>query len=237
VVGDFARGPIGEFSEIPEEVLKMAPPLAQRFQDLIALLADGTRELELVRVEGWFLWRRERRWFWGRREMPVHYGSPDNVRLITDDFALELIEETLVARPEVEPIVAEPARVERANAAIDKAFAALQRLYGGEVWEESLDTTGLLTAEERSRQADDDVLVPDRLRSAWPDAHCLRFARALKLYRGYKRARGPLHSVEKVSEEWLLGDLIHCSVQRSGPVIVPERPDHQLPTMSEEPKG
>lgn len=108
VVGDFARGPIGEFSEIPEGVLQAAPPLAQRFLELVALLADGTRELELVRVKGRFLWCREGRWFWGSRELPVPYGRPDSVLPIAADFALDLIEETLMARPASQPVVAEP---------------------------------------------------------------------------------------------------------------------------------
>lgn len=231
MVGNFTLGPIGEFSEIPEGVLETAPALAQRFLDVVDLLADGTRELALVRVDDWFLWCRQGRWFWGKRELPNPYSGPSNsVRAIWADFALELIEETLMARLDAQPIAVEPARVAQANAAIDNALTALQRLYSGEVWEESLDATGLLTAEERSRRADDDVLVPDRLRSAWPDARCLRFARASKLYRGYKRACGPLHSVEKVPEQWVLDDFVNCYARGSDPMIVPERPDHQLPT-------
>jgi ankyrin repeat protein len=222
VVGDFARGPIGDLSEIPAVVLTTAPPLAQRFLELVALLADGTRELELVRVKGSFLWCREGKWFWGRRELPVPYGRPDSLRPIAADFALELIEETLVKRPATEPILAEPARVERANTAIDRALAALRRLYGGEVWEEPLDATAMLTAEERT------------LAEGSPDVRRLRFGRAAKLYRGYQRAREPLTSVERVSELAVLGDLIEFRGRGFDPAIVPARPDHLLPAASED---
>lgn len=226
VVGNFSRGPIGEFSAIPEVVLKTAPALAQRFQDLVGLLADGTRELALVRVDDWLLWCREGRWFWGRHGLPDSYGRPSNsVRAIAADFALELIEETLVARSDARPLTVEPARVAEANDAIDKALAALQRLYGGEVWEESVGMTGDMLTEEERKQG------------VWVDGRRLRFARAAKPYCGYQRAGGPLHLVQQITEEWVLEDLVNCCAQGSDPMIVPERPDHQLPTTSGDSKG
>ncbi len=219
VVGNFARGPIGEFSEIPEAVLETAPAVAQRFQDVVALLADGTRELELVRIDGWFLWCREGRWFWGRRGVPHQYSRPSNeVRSIAADFALDLIEETLVARSDARPLTVEPTRVAEANAAIDKALAALQRLYGGEVWEERVGATADMLTEEERKQA------------VWVEARRLRFARAAKPYLGYQRAGGPLHSVQQDTENSVLEDLVNCYAQGNDPMIVPERPDHRLPT-------
>jgi hypothetical protein len=218
VVGNFARGPIGEFSDIPEAVLETAPASAQRFQDVVDLLADGTRELELVRIAGWFLWCHAGRWFWGRRGLPDQYGRPSShVRAIAADFALDLIEETLVKRSDARPLTVEPARVAEANAAIDQALVALQRLYGGEVWEESVGLTGDMLTEEERKQG------------AWVDGLRLRFTRAAKPYFGYQRAGGPLQSVQQDTENSVLEDLVNRYAQRSGPMIVPERPDHGLP--------
>jgi len=216
VVGNFARGPIGEFSEIPEAVLKTAPAMAQRFQEVVDLLADGTRELELVRVDDGFLWCCGGKWFRGRRELPDRWSRPVNMRPIAADFALDLIEETLRRRSDAQPIAGEPARVAEANAAIDKALAALQRLYGGEVWDERLDFRYGLTEEERKQ-------------AVWPDARLLRFARAAKMYRGHKRAGGPLDSVQHVTEEWVLEDLVNCYARGGDPKLVPELPEHRLP--------
>jgi hypothetical protein len=70
----------------------------------------------------------------------------------------------------------------------------------------------------------------ERKQGLWVDGRRLRFARAVKLYLGYQRAGGPLQSVQQDTENSVLEDLVNRYAQRSGPMIVPERPDHQLPT-------
>ena len=108
VVGDFARGPLGSFPRSRKPSWRRPPRWLSGFRTWSTCSRTGPEKLELVRIDGWFLWRREGRWFRGRRGLPDRYGRPStHVRSIAADYALDLIEETLVARSDAQPITVE----------------------------------------------------------------------------------------------------------------------------------